>query len=98
MNPLCEYCGEEKFLYCGRWESHCGSDPGGQSRLCEQKARAQKAERELDEKTNEVARLREALEDIANMPEYDQDDAHRLRHKAKMALAPAPEEPNNPTK
>ena len=27
------------------------------------------------------------LEDIALMPEYDQDDAHRLREKAKVAIA-----------
>lgn len=26
-----------------------------------------------------------ALKDIAEMPEHDQDDAHRLRHKAKIA-------------
>lgn len=32
------------------------------------------------------ARLRAALEHMANMPEYDQDDAHRLRHQAKAAL------------
>ena len=36
--------------------------------------------RELAEK------LADALDDIANMPEHDQDDAHRLRHKAKFAL------------
>jgi vacuolar-type H+-ATPase subunit E/Vma4 len=35
----------------------------------------------------EVERLRDALSDIANMPEYDQDDEHRLRHKARKALA-----------
>lgn len=29
----------------------------------------------------------ETLEDSANMPEYDQDDAHRLRDKAKTALS-----------
>jgi hypothetical protein len=28
----------------------------------------------------------EALEDSANMPEYDQDDAHRLRDKSKRAF------------
>ena len=26
------------------------------------------------------------LRSMAEMPEYDQDDAHRLRHKAKMLL------------
>jgi hypothetical protein len=30
--------------------------------------------------------LTEALGDIANMPKIDQDDEHRLRHKAKVAL------------
>jgi hypothetical protein len=33
-----------------------------------------------------IRQAKEALEDIANMPEYDQDDAHRLRHKGKTAL------------
>lgn len=28
-----------------------------------------------------------ALHDIAEMPEYDQDDAHRLRAKARAALS-----------
>jgi hypothetical protein len=32
------------------------------------------------------AALVSALEDMANMPEHDQDDAHRLRHKARAAL------------
>jgi hypothetical protein len=27
-----------------------------------------------------------ALKDIAEIPEYDQDDAHRLRNKARVAL------------
>lgn len=30
--------------------------------------------------------LREALISIRDMPEYDQDDAHRLREKARSAL------------
>lgn len=34
----------------------------------------------------EVQRLREVLSRIADMPEYDQDDAHRLRHMAQQAL------------
>jgi hypothetical protein len=34
-----------------------------------------------------VARLTSALAAIAQMPEIDQDDAHRLRHKAARALA-----------
>lgn len=29
----------------------------------------------------------QALENIAKMPDYDQDDAHRLRHAAEVALA-----------
>ena len=33
------------------------------------------------------AELVAALADIRDMPEYDQDDAHRLRDKAKQALA-----------
>lgn len=28
----------------------------------------------------------ERIHFIATMPEYDQDDSHRLRHQAKMAL------------
>ena len=35
---------------------------------------------------NEMKPMREAIYDIANMPEYDQDDAHRMRDKAKRAL------------
>ncbi len=35
----------------------------------------------------EIARLREFLFDIANMPEHDQDDVYRLRYKAERALA-----------
>ena len=34
-----------------------------------------------------VETLREALNWVANMPEYDQDDAHRLRNIAKTKLA-----------
>jgi len=34
----------------------------------------------------EVISSREVLQDIAGMPEYDQDDSHRLRHKARKAL------------
>lgn len=33
-----------------------------------------------------VEELLNVLDDIANMPEYDQDDAHRLRYKAAQAL------------
>lgn len=33
-----------------------------------------------------AAAMREAFRDISNMPHYDQDDAHRLRHKARAAL------------
>ncbi len=31
-------------------------------------------------------KFKAALKDISEMPEIDQDDAHRLRHKAKIAL------------
>jgi hypothetical protein len=34
----------------------------------------------------ENERMHMALINMANMPEYDQDDAHRLRHQAKLAL------------
>ena len=34
----------------------------------------------------ENERMRAALLHMANMPEFDQDDAHRLRHQAKLAL------------
>ena len=37
--------------------------------------------------------LRQALTDIATMPAYDQDDAHRLRHLAKRALDQNPPSP-----
>ena len=33
-----------------------------------------------------ITALEAVLTDIADMPEYDQDDAHRLRHKARQAL------------
>ena len=39
--------------------------------------------RELE---REIRRLKQTLEGIANMPEYDQDDALRLRYQAKMSL------------
>src|SRR6478736_4585610 len=38
------------------------------------------------DKDNEIKRLENALKTIAEMPEYDQDDSHRLRHSAKQAL------------
>ena len=40
----------------------------------------------------ENERMRAALLHMANMPEYDQDDAHRLRHQAKLALSNAASE------
>ena len=40
----------------------------------------------LGEARAEAARLREALRGIADMPDYDQDNEHRLRHMAKRAL------------
>lgn len=39
-----------------------------------------------DKLRKETEHFRNALIDIANMPEHDQDDAHRLRHKATQAL------------
>jgi hypothetical protein len=42
--------------------------------------------KELNTLKAEVERLREALKRLSEMPEYDQDDAHRLRHGAKLAL------------
>lgn len=36
---------------------------------------------------DEMLRLRLCMQVIANMPEYDQDDAHRLRDKAQRCLA-----------
>jgi len=34
-----------------------------------------------------MADFTEQLREIAEMPEYDQDDAHRLRHKARKFLS-----------
>ena len=45
--------------------------------------------RHRDKLDAENKTLKEALDAIANMPEYDQDDAHRLRHIAKRAAEPA---------
>ena len=47
--------------------------------------------RHRDKLDAENKTLKDTLADIANMPEYDQDDAHRLRHKAKRAIEPANE-------
>jgi hypothetical protein len=41
--------------------------------------RAEKAEKR-------IAELEAALHHMAHMPEYDQDDAHRLRNLAEQAL------------
>lgn len=35
----------------------------------------------------QIQELETALTNISTMPEYDQDDAHRLRNMAKRALA-----------
>lgn len=48
----------------------------------------QALEQRLHEMEDERDRLRDGLRDIANMPHHDQDDAHRLRHKAVRALSP----------
>lgn len=43
---------------------------------------------QCEESVAETAWLKSALIDIRDMPEYDQDDAHRLRNKARLALHP----------
>ena len=48
------------------------------------------AERKLHQAEAENARLREALEDIANMKRHDQDDEWRLRNIARQALHGSP--------
>jgi len=42
------------------------------------------------EKDAEIERLRKALVKIGGMPSIDQDDAHRLRAHARLALGIAP--------
>ena len=79
-------------MYEGKWGSLCNSEPGRQSRLCEQKARAQKAERELAEKTSEVARLREENADLKQwlderykaLSEADEEVARLREHIAEL--------------
>ena len=44
---------------------------------------------ELEQAEQRNAELVAALESMRDMPEYDQDDAHRLRYKAKQTLARA---------
>ena len=44
------------------------------------------AQTDIEEMQKEIRRLTQRLRDIATMPEYDQDDAHRLRHMAAAAL------------
>jgi hypothetical protein len=41
---------------------------------------------ELAQARAELAALKAAIEHMANMPEYDQDDAHRLRFQARAAI------------
>ena len=43
----------------------------------------------LEQAEQRNAELVAALESMRDMPEYDQDDAHRLRYKAKQTLARA---------
>jgi len=45
--------------------------------------------RHRDKLDAENKTLKETLDAIANMPEYDQDDAHRLRNIAKRAAESA---------
>lgn len=47
---------------------------------------SQQLERELLTSQANERQLRGALEGISTMPEYDQDDAHRLRNIATKAL------------
>jgi cell shape-determining protein MreC len=57
------------------------------SQLCDRIRELQKRpDNELKELRKENTRLRDHLTNIANMPEYDQDDAHRIRYLAKIAL------------
>lgn len=42
--------------------------------------------RHRDELLKVKENLQKTLTDIANMPEYDRDDAHRLRHKARLLI------------
>ncbi len=42
--------------------------------------------REMADLRTQIAKLTAALADIRDMPEHDQDDAHRLRNKAAVAL------------
>lgn len=44
---------------------------------------------ELKAELSEVERLKNALRGIRDMPEYDQDDVHRLRNQAGVALGRA---------
>lgn len=50
----------------------------------------------IQERDEEIERLRGLLADIRDMPEIDQDDAHRLRHKAQYALGTTEPEPAKP--
>jgi hypothetical protein len=59
--------------------------------LNKERAARQKAERELTEKTNDVARLRELLESAI---EELSGQAYTEISEAYAALAPAPEEPS----
>lgn len=50
-------------------------------------ARLAEVEKDNKELRSDLNAAVAALRDIANMPEYDQDDAHRLRHQASHFLA-----------
>ncbi len=56
-------------------------------------SKVHEVEAERDQAREQVRALREALDGIANMPKYDQDDAHRLRHIARGALEATKEQP-----
>ncbi|MEO7099049.1 MAG: hypothetical protein ABI162_06785 [Luteolibacter sp.] len=46
----------------------------------------------IDRLTEEVARLREALTSIRDMPSFDEHDHYTMRDRARMALAQPEEE------
>jgi len=45
-----------------------------------------KCEQERDDALAKLVKCREALEGMANMPNYDQDNEHRLRNIARQTL------------
>ena len=67
---------------------HCGcqtKDPFGMRKTIHNVENC-KRNRQLAAPKGQLDRLRETLKKLSEMPEYDQDDAHRLRHGAKITL------------